>query len=117
MTRKIAFLFVLFCCSLFCSSLHAQAIPGYTQISSGVLATTYADTTCADAQKCFYYVTAVDALGESAPSSTVNATVPAASTIHTVTLSWTASAGTGITYNVYKGAVPLPPQGLAATAQ
>jgi hypothetical protein len=102
-----------------CSSAKAQAtpLPGYAQIASAVSGVTYTDNYCAASQKCFYYVTAADSLGESAPGNIVNATVPVTSTVHTVVLSWTASTTTGVTYNVYRGTVPLPPQGLTATAQ
>lgn len=105
--------------TLLASSAHAQSapIPGYSKIISGVTATTFVDTSCADAQQCFYYVTAVDSLGESAPSAQTNATVPATSTVHTITVSWVASVTPSVTYNVYKGAVPLVVTGVTATAQ
>src|ERR1700674_2346172 len=81
----------------------AQAIPGYVQINTAPITVTTATTTqCAAGQKCFYYVTAVNSLGESVPSNIVNATIPATSTVHTVTLTWTASVGAA-SYNVYQG--------------
>jgi hypothetical protein len=95
----------------------AQAIPGYVQINTAPITVTTATTTqCAAGQHCFYYVTAVNSLGESVPSNIVNATVPATSTVHTVTLTWTASFGAA-SYNVYQGSVPLPPVVSPATAQ
>lgn len=105
----------IFTLVLFASSARAQGtpIPGYTKLVSGITATTYVDTTCADAQQCFYYITAVDSLGESSPSAQVTATIPATSTVHTMTLTWVASLTPGVTYNVYKGAVPLAVAGVA----
>lgn len=105
----------IFSLALLTGSARAQStpIPGYTKLVGGITATTYVDTTCADAQQCFYYVTAVDSLGESAPSAQVTATIPATSTVHTMTLTWVASATSGVTYNVYKGAVPLAVAGVA----
>jgi hypothetical protein len=90
------------------STASAQTIAGYSPLNTSPIAgTTATDTACADSQKCFYYVTAVNAIGESAPSNIVSVIIPATGT-HTVTVSWTASTG-ATSYNVYKGTAPLPP--------
>jgi cellulose 1,4-beta-cellobiosidase len=90
------------------SSTRAQNLAGYSVLNtSPVTATSFADSACADSQRCFYYVTAVNAIGESGPSNIVNVTIPATGT-HTVTVSWSASTG-ATSYNVYKGTAPLPP--------
>jgi hypothetical protein len=90
----------------------AQALPGYTKLNAAALtATTYTDTTCADTTTCFYYVTAVNTFGESSPSAIITAVIPVTGT-HTVSLSWTSTVGS---YNIYRGATPLPPSAFTAT--
>jgi len=80
---------------------------GYTTVATGVTATSYTNTGLSDGTTCYYIVTAVNASGESASSSEVNATTtPAAPTGLTATggaqqavLSWTASSA-ATSYNV-----------------
>jgi fibronectin type 3 domain-containing protein len=119
--RKIALLFVLF------SSLAsaAQAGAGFTKIAN-VTTTTATDSTCPNQSTCYYQVTALDNTGhESAPASCgstalclggnqVVAQMPSSGT-HTVTLTWTASTSTGVTYNVYQHIGPFPPSNLSPT--
>ena len=105
-------------------SAQAQASAGFTKIgnTSGL---TFTDTSCQNLTTCFYQVTVLDAQGfESAPS-TCAATVPCvggnaamaimpSSGTHTVTLTWTASTTTGVTYNVYRHVGPIAASGLNA---
>jgi fibronectin type 3 domain-containing protein len=108
----------------------AQNAPGgFTLLKSGVTTTTYADTTCPDGVTCIYQVYAVDANGAfSAPAAPntlpptfdgtqdyATVTIPISGT-HTVTVSWTASATSGVTYSVYRYTGPLAPGGLAAVS-
>lgn len=103
---------------------HAQASQGFTLLKN-VSALTYVDSTCPDMTSCFYEVTAVDSSGhesQPAPCSTGQlcfngnqaiAQMPSSGT-HTVTLTWTASPTSGVTYNVYSHIGPTPPGGIGA---
>jgi hypothetical protein len=100
------------------SVLPAQVPAGFVKLSN-VAVLTYTDATCPDLTTCEYFIVAVDASGvESAGASCaalqlcVNGNIVVAqmpsSGVHTVTLSWGASPTTGVTYNVYSHAGPLP---------
>ena len=87
-------------------SLLAQATAGYSKIGSTTTATTFTTTAFTGPLVYNFEVTATNAAGESGPSNIAQASIPAGS--HTVTLTWTASAGaTG--YNVYDFLVQVPP--------
>lgn len=69
--------------------------------------TTFTDATVVDGVTYVYYVTAVD--GESLPSNTSYATIPAAGS-HSVVLTWTLSVSPGIqSQNIYRAIAPNPP--------
>lgn len=105
---------------------HAQAASGFTKIKSGLTTTTYTDNTCPNLSSCYYQVTASDSLGAESQPSACSATVlcvggnqvvaqmPSSGT-HTVTLNWTASTTTGVTYNVYQHIGPLPASNVNVT--
>jgi hypothetical protein len=94
---------------------HAQgtAVPGATVIATGITGTTFTDTTCPDGVTCTYYISAVDQFGESLDKTPATAAIPATGT-HTVTLKWTASTTSGVTYTLYQGQPPNPPTGFSA---
>lgn len=103
----------------------AQAASGFTKLTN-VSTTTYTDSTCANQTTCYYQVTAVDSLGHESPASLCGtsqlcfgtnqavAVMPSSGT-HTVSLSWTASSTTSVTYNVYRAIGPLAAGSLTAT--
>lgn len=69
-------------------------------ISSTSTATT--GGTLADATEFFYTLTALNACGETAQSAEVNRTTGSSAGTNTITLNWSAPAGTGITgYKIY----------------
>lgn len=88
----------------------AQSLTGYTIIAN-VSGTTATDATCPDGNSCGYQVTAFDGSLESAPSNVVIALIPPTGS-HSVTLTWTASPTSGVTYNVYRHVGPLAPTNL-----
>jgi len=111
---------------LFVSLGNAQAATGFTKVGN-VSTLAYTDATCPNQSTCYYQVTAVDANGfESGPAACAGspqlcvggneavAVMPSSGT-HTVSLGWTASTSTGVTYNVYRHFRPLPASNLAAT--
>jgi len=123
--KRIPWLLALAC--VFCLFVpqfgsHAQttiAAPpgnGWVQLTSGLTATTYTDTTCVDGTTCYYAVESVDQFGVGLDTSYVTGAIPATGT-HTVTLTWTASTTAGATYTVFQGPPPLPPAGLAAATK
>jgi len=103
-------------------SLHAQTTisnppgNGWTQLTSGLTATTYVDSTCADSTTCYYAVESVDQFGVGLDTTFVTAAIPSTGT-HTVTLTWTASTTPGVTYTVFQGPPPQAPAGLAAAVK
>lgn len=101
---------------------NAQAGSGFTKLAN-VSTLTYTDSTCPNQSSCYYQVTTLDSAGfESQPAAcastqlciggnTAVVSMPSSGT-HTVTLTWTASPSTGVTYNVYQHIGPLPASGL-----
>jgi hypothetical protein len=122
MRKAVGYLAIILFCSLLAG---AQAAPGFTKIGN-ITAVTYVDSSCPDQISCYYQVTAVDATGHesvgaacSSGSSCLNgnqviAAMPNSGT-HTVTLNWTASTSTGVSYNVYQHVGPFPASGLSST--
>lgn len=116
---------ILLACILYSVASCAQAPSGFTKLAN-VTSTTYSDSTCPNQTSCYYAVTAVDATGHESPSAQCAGTqlcfggnqavaiMPSSGT-HTVSLSWTASTSTGVTYNVYQHIGPFAPSGLSAT--
>lgn len=113
--KKFLFVLVL---SLLSLPATAQAASGFTKLSN-VSTTTYTDSSCPNQSTCYYQVTALDSQGfESAPAACASTALCLAGTevvaimpssgVHTVTLGWTASTSTGVTYNVYRHIGPFP---------
>jgi hypothetical protein len=102
----------------------AQAAAGFTKVAN-VSTLTYVDSSCPDLSTCYYQVTALDAQGfESGPAACASTqlcqngnmavAIMPSSGVHTVTLTWSASATASVTYNVYRHIGPLSPSGLGA---
>lgn len=109
--KRLAFLCLILAVSI---SAVAQPPAGFTKIGTSA-STSYTDSTCPDGAKCYYYVTAVNSSGEeSAVSNEAAGAIPTTGA-HTVSLNWTASTTTGVTYNVYQQIGPFAPSGLTAT--
>jgi hypothetical protein len=100
---------------------------GFTKLNTAlVTALTYTDTACPNQTSCYYYVTAVDAIGAEsngaacAPTQLcVNGNMAVAQTpssgTHTVVATWAASSSTVAGYNVYVHRGPLSGSNLAVT--
>lgn len=97
---------------------HAQATinpppgNGWTQLTSGITAVTYTDTTCKSGTTCYYAVESADQFGVGLDTTYVTASPTTAAP--DVVLTWTASTTTGVTYTVFQGPPPAAPAGLAA---
>lgn len=99
--------------------------PGFTKLGNVPTGVTYTDSTCPNQSTCYYQVTALDAQNfESVPSACGTSqlcvggniavvSMPSSGT-HSVTLTWTASTSTGVTYNVYRHIGPLAASNLSA---
>ena len=92
----------------------ADIAPPSISLVSGISATTYTDATAVDGATYGYVVTATDMAGNACSNVVGNVTIPSTGT-HTVLLNWTASPGSGVTYAVFRAALPTPPSSLAAT--
>lgn len=111
---KKVFIGLLFLILPAISAAQGPAPAGFTKLATGISATSFTDTSCPDGTTCYYYVTAVDSIGaESVLSNEAQGSVPSTGT-HSVSLTWTASATTGVTYNVYQHVGPLPATNLKA---
>jgi len=87
-----------------------------TPIASGITTTTFTDSAVTDGVTYYYTVAAVSTttgLYSSCPTP-VAAPIPATGT-HSVTLNWTASTTSGVTYAVFRASPPNPPTGLTET--
>lgn len=88
-------------------ALYAQATSGFTKVNTAAITgTTFTSGTLVDGSLYNVEVTAVNAAGESGPSTIVSGQIPATGT-HTFTLTWTVSAG-ATSYNVYDQLVTVP---------
>jgi hypothetical protein len=117
---RVPFLLLAACAAIVLGvpHVHAQGSTGFVKIATGVAALTYVDASCPAGATCAYEVTAVnpgpgiESLPDPDTTPLVECAIPATGT-HTCTLTWTASATAGATYNVYQASA-LPPGGLAA---
>lgn len=123
MKKLFIFLSLLFL-SAISTVANAQAATGFTKVGN-VTTLTYVDSTCPDLSTCYYQVTALDAQGfESGPAAcaatqlcqngNMAVAIMPSSGVHTVTLTWGASATASVSYNVYRHIGPLSPSGLGA---
>jgi hypothetical protein len=99
--------------SSFAMAQASPCTPPQVPIVSGLTTTTYIDTTVVDNVTYYYTVAAFNA-NESTCSNVATAFVPATGT-HTVTLNWTASTTSGVTYAVFRAVPPAPPTSLTVT--
>lgn len=99
--------------------VNAQSVPctsAATPIASGITGTTYVDSTTPNGSINYYVVVAVNATGQYSTCTPIAGpeTIPG-SGVHTVSLSWTASTTSGVTYSVFRAVAPNPPTSLTAT--
>lgn len=116
---------VLACIVFYPSKIQSQASAGFTQIATGVTATTFVDSGCKNGTTCEYQVIALDTFGDvSTPAvpatgsnNFVSGTIPNDGLTHTVTLAWV-SGSNDATYQVYRRVLqPSPPTAFSATVQ
>ena len=96
------------------SQCNADITSAGPALTTGLITTTYNDTTVVDGVAYGYIVTAVDPWGVACSNQLLNVTIPTTGT-HSVTLNWVASATSGVTYSVFRATPPASPAGLAAT--
>lgn len=123
MNRLLIAFWLLLSLFLLPRTAFGQASSGFTQIATGVTATTFTDSGCANGTTCEYQVIALDTFGDvstpaipaSGTSNFVTGTIPNDGKAHTVTLNWVAAANDA-TYQVYRRVLqPSAPTGFAAT--
>ena len=108
---------------LLVSNIFGQSSVGFTKIAN-TANLTYIDTTCPNLSTCYYQITALDSTNHESQAALCSSTqlcfatnqavaqMPSSGT-HTVTINWTASTTSGVTYNVYQHIGPLPPNSLS----
>lgn len=123
--KTVTKLWTLVLLLLAAGSLWGQASSGFTKIAS-TASTSYIDSTCPDQTTCYYQVTAVDSTGHESQAAVCAtnqlcfstneavAQMPSSGT-HTVTVNWTASTTSNVTYNVYQHLGPVSPGPVSAT--
>lgn len=104
---RIAFIAVLLLTSGTYRLLYAAGDPGYTKVNaSPISGTAFTSQTLINGATYNVEITAVNAAGESGPSTILTGTVPPSGT-HTFTVNWLASTG-ATSYNVYDQVVTIP---------